>query len=106
MSVASVTALEPARGRKARRAELAAARKQARLDEAVRNAKTPGQLAAVAFDELRIALAKVAESDPDGAMTWAWEIHNDLRIRAHHIATGSGSAMSSLTPHNPREGSY
>jgi hypothetical protein len=106
MSVASVTALEPARGRRARKAEMKAARKQARLDEALRNAKTSGQVAAVAFDELRIALAKVAETDPNGAMTWAWEIHNDLRTRAHHIATGSGSPMSSLAPHNPREGSY
>jgi hypothetical protein len=105
MSVATVTAIEPARGRRAHKAALAAARKQARLDEAIRNATTPGQVAAVAFDELRIALAKVAETDPNGAMTQAWEIHHDLKTRASRIATGSGSPMS-LAPHNPREGSY
>lgn len=106
MSVASVTSLQPARDRNGRRAALKAARKQTRLDETLGNAKTPGQVAAVAFDELRIALAKVAETDPPAAMTKAWEIHHDLLARAHHLATGSDSPMSRLAPHNPREGSY
>lgn len=91
MSVASVTQLQPARDRNSRRAAMKAARKQARLDETLRNATTPGQVAAVAFDELRIALARFADTDPEGAMATARDIHNDLMARA-----------SQLTP----EGSY
>lgn len=82
MSVASVTPLQPTRDRHSRQAAQRAARKQARLDETLRNAKTPGQVAAVAFDELRIALAQVAETDPNGAMAKAREIYNDLMARA------------------------
>jgi hypothetical protein len=106
MSVASVTSLQPARDRNSRKAAQKAARKQARLDETLSNAKTPGQVAAVAFDELRIALAKVAVTDPAGALTKAWEIHHDLMARANHLATGSDAPVSRLAPHNPREGSY
>lgn len=106
MSVASVTPLEPARDRKAHRVAMKAARKQARIDGLLGNAKTPGQVAAVAFDELRVALAKVAENDPNAAMTMAREIYHDLLNRAHQLTNGSDSPMSRLAPHNPREGSY
>jgi hypothetical protein len=105
MSVASVTPLEPARDRKAQRVAMKAARKQERIDAVLSNARTPGQVAAVAFDELRIALAKVAERDANGAMTIAREIHHDLMNRANQL-TGSDSLMSRLAPHTPREGSY
>lgn len=106
MSVASVTSLQPARDRKARQVAMRAARKQARINENLGNAKTPGQIAAVAFDELRIALAKVAKNNPDGAMAAARDIHQDLMVRANQLTTGSDSPMSHLAPHNSHEGSY
>lgn len=104
MSVAAVTQLEPARDRRTAKAAMKAANKERRLDEILRNAKTPGQIAAVGFDELRIALAKVAEKDSSGAMDAAWEIYNDLRARAYQLLNGSDSPVS-LAPHNPHEGS-
>lgn len=85
MTIASVSSIDPARDRKLRRDERKAERTEARQTEALGRAKSPGQVAAVAFDQLRMALAKLAKSDPNAAMTQAWEIHNDLKTRADQI---------------------
>lgn len=85
MTVASVTPLGSARGRKPRRTERQMAGALNRLNDAKAKASTPGHIVAAALDYLRIALASTARTDPKAAHREAWQIHNELVAHANRL---------------------